>query len=97
MADFGITPAQIAQIAADWRELGGGIVQTRLPDPPPSSTSLTVRAGAIVGVTASRVSAADGRRLLALADALATFNALSQESDSAAADVIGDVTRENVR
>ncbi|WOC11513.1 hypothetical protein [Gordonia sp. MP11Mi] len=97
MAGFGITPARIAQIAADWREFGGGIVETQLADPPASSTSHTVRATAIASVKAKTVSAADGLRLVALADALARFNALTQESDAASADAIGDATRDNVR
>ncbi|MCF8589872.1 hypothetical protein [Gordonia liuliyuniae] len=97
MAGFGITPAQIAQIAADWRELGSVIVETRLDDPPASSTSHTVAAAAIATVKAKTVSATDGLRLVALADALARFNALSQESDAASADAIGDATRESVR
>ena len=97
MADFGITPTQIAQIVADWRALGDGIVATRLPDPPAHSTSRTVSAAAIASVKATTVSGADGLRLVALADALAKFNSISQESDSACADAIGDATRENVR
>ncbi|MCF8604976.1 hypothetical protein L5I01_16600 [Gordonia sp. HY442] len=97
MADFGITPTQIAQIVADWRELGDEIVRTRLPDPPASSTSRTVAAAAIAGTKAAAVSSADGLRLIALAEALAKFNALSQESDTASAATIGDVTRDNVR
>ncbi|MCF8570295.1 hypothetical protein L5G32_08450 [Gordonia sp. HY002] len=97
MADFGITPTQIAQIVADWRELGDEIVRTRLPDPPTTATSRTVAAAAIASTKAAAVSSADGLRLVALADALDRFNGLSQESDSASAAAIGDVTRDNVR
>ncbi|MGO3328038.1 hypothetical protein [Gordonia sp. (in: high G+C Gram-positive bacteria)] len=97
MVDFGITPTQVAQIVADWRELGDEIVRTRLPDPPQTSTSRTVAAAAIASAKAAMVSSADGLRLIALAEALAKFTALSQESDRASAAAIGDVTREGVR
>lgn len=97
MTDFGITPARIAQIVSDWRELGTAIVEADVPEPPSSATSRTVIAAAVASVNAKVVSRADGLRLTALADALARFNAVSQESDATSADAIGDVTRDNVR
>ncbi|QRY63170.1 hypothetical protein JVX90_02685 [Gordonia sp. PDNC005] len=85
MSNFGITPGQVAQIAADWRA-GGEALSAERPSPPTGSgSSRVVAACATFCSAASKATTADANRLTALGDALARFDALTEESDRASA------------
>ncbi len=85
MAGFGITPAQIAQIAAVWRQQGDALDGITLNIPPHGRSGSAVRAVRTFCLRATVVSGADAARLIALGEALDAFSARSQESDRSAA------------
>ncbi|MDR2279755.1 MAG: hypothetical protein LBE07_02740 [Gordonia sp. (in: high G+C Gram-positive bacteria)] len=89
MSNFGITPGQVAQIAADWRAGGETLSAGRLSPPAESGTSRVVAACAAFCAAAWKATTADADRLTALGDALARFDALTVESDRASADALG--------
>lgn len=89
MSNFGITPGQVAQIAADWRSGGETLAAERLSPPTGSSSSRVVAACAAFCAAASTATKADADRLTALGDALARFDALTEESDRASAAALG--------
>ncbi|WP_336683041.1 MULTISPECIES: hypothetical protein [Bacillati] len=93
MSKFGITPGQIAQIAADWRVGGETLSEERLVPPTGSGTSRLVAACAEFCSAASKTTTADAHRLTALGDALARFDALTEESDRASAAALDTASR----
>ncbi|GAA4680289.1 hypothetical protein [Gordonia humi] len=96
MSPFGITPDRIAVIASVWREVGDAIVDVRVPQPTAGS-SIGVAAVAAFCSRATTICDADGRRLIALGDALAVFNAQTEQSDAQAAVALGDAGDADVR
>ncbi|GEE00968.1 hypothetical protein nbrc107696_14140 [Gordonia spumicola] len=89
MSVFGITPGQVAQIAADWKTCGASIADVRVTPPPGGSTSRVVAACVEFCAQARRTATTEADRLTGLGDALSRFDALTSESDRASASALG--------
>lgn len=84
--DFGITPQQLVDIVTLWRRCGRQIADTDcgVGDLPVSGSAALASLNACLGATRDATTARS-QQLDALADALATFGALTVEADASAA------------